>query len=847
MKLLSITISRKIFFIFLINSIITITISGLVINSFLDLSKTLHYSSEVLSTYKINLDLIRIEQAKLKGYAQSFYLNVTEESAKNGIQVIKDSIGRIEESLTKLKTENNNSINQSEVTSSHRYSLRGGQLDEFDSNISGDTNKNNWNAFKEKHKNQDFVYNFMITRNIKEFEPENLKTTLGNSRLKTIISSDLSLINTDINRLNVLTKKIATNSLEKLTSTPQSKKNISILINAFNEFKGQRKRIIFRIRSKRGLIAGKPAYEEFMAKMMGGEENPEDGLLNKNLYHRLTLLIEKLDEMVSSSQKKEDKKNNTTDLNNLNNLDKILIEYSEIQQELSTIVKETDVQDNIDSFNKMDLNFTKTFESVKKSGIVIIASELLANHFSDTNLGLSHILDDINSVVNKDIDLDNKSVISEAEEFIWVVLVVSAIGVLVSLFFGFLVRRSITNPVDNLVEMAKDIAQGEGDLTKRILVSGQDELGNLSNWYNLFLKKLNNIIVQVKKRSHNINKISQEMASGNQDLSTRTYQQSASLEETASSMEEINSIVQNSAEEAKNASDLTKNAQQSVENSRQQLLDTVNKSIGTNQKMLLNLQETNSRVVNAMEDIMKSSKKIAGIITLINDVAFQTNLLALNASVEAARAGEHGKGFAVVATEVRKLAHRSAKASKEIGVLIENTLESIETGRQLVTEGEKGTQEMRSQIESILNHLKNESDSNLNDIIQAFLEVSEVMENIKVAATEQAEGVGQINTTIADMQRITQENATLVEENARASSSMAQDTKHLEELLNSFKVGEETDPNAAKTLPTTDSYLIESKNTHDRDSAEESESNPAMMNHDQGKALNKLRNLSPFK
>ncbi len=847
MKLLSITISRKIFFIFLINSIITITISGLVINSFLDLSKTLHYSSEVLSTYKINLDLIRIEQAKLKGYAQSFYLNVTEESAKNGIQVIKDSIGRIEESLTKLKTENNNSINQSEVTSSHRYSLRGDQLDEFDSNISGDTNKNNWNAFKEKHKNQDFVYNFMITRNIKEFELENLKTTLGNSRLKTIISSDLSLINADINKLNVLTKKIATNSLEKLTSTPQSKKNISILINAFNEFKGQRKRIIFRIRSKRGLIAGKPAYEEFMAKMMGGEENPEDGLLNKNLYHRLTLLIEKLDEMVSSSQKKEDKKTNTTDLNNLNNLDKILIEYSGIQQELSAIVKETDVQDNIDSFNKMDLNFTKTFESAKKSGSVIIASELLANHFSDTNLGLSHILDDINSVVNKDIDLVNKSVISEAEEFIWVVLVVSAIGVLVSLFFGFLVRRSITNPVDNLVEMAKDIAQGEGDLTKRILVSGQDELGNLSNWYNLFLKKLNNIIVQVKKRSHNINKVSQEMAAGNQELSTRTHQQSASLEETASSMEEINSIVQNSAEEAKNASDLTKNAQQSVENSRQQLLDTVNKSIETNQEMLLNLQETNSRVVNAMEDIMKSSKKIAGIITLINDVAFQTNLLALNASVEAARAGEHGKGFAVVATEVRKLAHRSAKASKEIGVLIENTLESIETGRQLVTEGEKGTQEMRSKIESILNHLKNESDSNLNDIIQAFLEVSEVMENIKVAATEQAEGVGQINTTIADMQRITQENATLVEENARASSSMAQDTKHLEELLNSFKVGEETDPNAAKTLPTTDSYLIESKNTHDRDSAEESESNPAMMNHDQGKALNKLRNLSPFK
>ena len=264
------------------------------------------------------------------------------------------------------------------------------------------------------------------------------------------------------------------------------------------------------------------------------------------------------------------------------------------------------------------------------------------------------------------------------------------IGLAISLLFGFLVRRSITNPVDRLVDTAKDIAEGEGDLTKRIKVAEEDELGILSNWFNTFLRRLNDIIIQVKQDAHQINEVSQEMAAGNLDLSSRTHQQSASLEETASSMEEINSIVQNSAEEAKNANTLTKNAQKSVENSRKQLLDTVDESIKNNQEMLTTLQETNSKVVDAMEDIMSGSKKIAGIITLINDVAFQTNLLALNASVEAARAGEHGKGFAVVATEVRKLAHRSAKASKEIGDLIENSLESIETGRNLVTEGEKG-------------------------------------------------------------------------------------------------------------------------------------------------------------
>ena len=260
--------------------------------------------------------------------------------------------------------------------------------------------------------------------------------------------------------------------------------------------------------------------------------------------------------------------------------------------------------------------------------------------------------------------------------------------------------------------------------------------------------------------------------------------------------------------------------------------------------MLTTLQETNSKVVDAMEDIMSGSKKIAGIITLINDVAFQTNLLALNASVEAARAGEHGKGFAVVATEVRKLAHRSAKASKEIGDLIENSLESIETGRNLVTEGEKGMHEMREKVETMLNHLKSESDENLNDIIKSFLQVSEVMENIKVASLEQADGVGQINTTIADMQRITQENATLVEENARASSSMANNTKHLEKILNNFIVGEETVTQKIENKGG-DPLLLGASTEQNYETGDEIPSSE--MTEEEQKQIEKFKNMPPFK
>ena len=131
------------------------------------------------------------------------------------------------------------------------------------------------------------------------------------------------------------------------------------------------------------------------------------------------------------------------------------------------IVNETETKNNTDLFIKLDKLFRETFNIVKKSGLLVVESELLADSYSELNLGLSRILNDINSVIKKDMDTINASVIGEAGTFIWVVMVITVIGLLVSLLFGFLVRRSITEPVNDLVDMSKDIAQGEGDLTKR--------------------------------------------------------------------------------------------------------------------------------------------------------------------------------------------------------------------------------------------------------------------------------------------------------------------------------------------------------------------------------------------
>ena len=283
---------------------------------------------------------------------------------------------------------------------------------------------------------------------------------------------------------------------------------------------------------------------------------------------------------------------------------------------------------------------------------------------------------------------------------------------------------------------------------------------------------------------------SREIADANRKLASRTQRQSTSLVETAASMEQMSSIVYSNANDAKNASTLVRSARETVDSGRNELQETVIRTIETNERSLSKLQTANTQVVEAMSAISENSVKISGIINLINDIAFQTNLLALNASVEAARAGEHGKGFAVVATEVRKLAHRSSKASSEIGKLIELEMQSIKNGREFVDGSDLALNSMQQETEEMLKTLKDKSNESMEEILKAVINFSEMMENIEVASTEHASGISQVNQAIADMDKLTQENSLMVEQNATASQNMTLETELLSRMFSSKKGGQ---------------------------------------------------------
>ncbi|MBY0242393.1 MAG: MCP four helix bundle domain-containing protein [Burkholderiaceae bacterium] len=376
---------------------------------------------------------------------------------------------------------------------------------------------------------------------------------------------------------------------------------------------------------------------------------------------------------------------------------------------------------------------------------------------AETLPALDELLEQTRSMVNQQkVDIDSGGQVTQADIDFSLKLMISmgVLTILASIALAYWLTRSITEPLDKAVAIARSVASG--DLSTDIIVHGNDETGQLLNTLKEMNAALARTVGEVRKSTHSIKSSSGEIAAGNQNLSARTEAQATALEQTTSAMDQLTKTVTQNADNAFQANELVVSAS----------------------SVALRGGELVAQVVQTMASIKESSRRIFDIIGVIDGIAFQTNILALNAAVEAARAGEQGRGFAVVASEVRNLAQRSASAAKEIKNLIGDSVTKVDGGNKLV----------------------NEAGTTIELLVTSVKQVADIMSAITVASQEQSLGIEQVTAAIRQMDSMTIQNAALVEQAAAAAKSMDDEAYVLSQAVSVFKLGHELPPMYEKNL-----------------------------------------------